>query len=98
MSNKFDELAKELAQSVTRRQALKRFSVGLAGMALAWFGLAGKAEASGGGCGRYGNGCKSYAECCSGICLNGKCGCRTSADCVRGKGATCANGVCINIL
>lgn len=33
--NKLDELAKGLAQSVTRRQALKRFSVGLAGMALA---------------------------------------------------------------
>jgi hypothetical protein len=45
MSNKFDELAKELAQSVTRRQALKRFSVGLAGMALACFGLANQAEA-----------------------------------------------------
>ena len=45
MNNKFDELAKGLAQSVTRRQALKRFSVGLAGMALASFGLANKAQA-----------------------------------------------------
>jgi len=40
MNNKFDELAKGLAQSVTRRQALKRFGTGLAGMALACFGLA----------------------------------------------------------
>jgi hypothetical protein len=40
MNNKFDELAKGLAQSVTRRQALKRLGVGLAGMALACFGLA----------------------------------------------------------
>jgi hypothetical protein len=40
MNNKFDELAKGLAQSTTRRQALKRFGVGLAGMALACFGLA----------------------------------------------------------
>src|SRR3974390_1671718 len=40
MNNKFDELVKGLAQSVTRRQALKRFGVGLAGMALACFGLA----------------------------------------------------------
>ena len=40
MTNKFDELAKGLTQSVTRRQALKRFSIGLAGMALACFGLA----------------------------------------------------------
>jgi hypothetical protein len=45
MNNKFDELAKGLAQSVTRRQALKKSSVGLAGMALACFGLANKARA-----------------------------------------------------
>jgi len=37
MNNKFDELAKGLAQSATRRQALKRFGVALAGMALAGF-------------------------------------------------------------
>ena len=39
MNNQFDELTKSLAQSVTRRGALKKFGVGLAGMALAWFGL-----------------------------------------------------------
>ena len=47
MNNKFDELTKSLAQSVTRRAALKKFGVGLAGMALACFGLANKAEAGG---------------------------------------------------
>ena len=46
MNNKFDELAKGLAQSVTRRQALKKFGVGLAGIALACFGLADKAGAA----------------------------------------------------
>jgi len=45
MNNKFDELTKGMAQSVTRRAALKKFGVGLAGMALACFGLANKAEA-----------------------------------------------------
>jgi len=45
MNNQFDELAKGMAQSVTRRAALKKFGVGLAGMALACFGLANKAEA-----------------------------------------------------
>jgi len=45
MNNKFDELAKGLAQSVTRRQAFKKFGVGLASMALACFGLANTAEA-----------------------------------------------------
>ena len=44
MNRKFDELAKGLAQSTTRRQALKKFGVGLAGMALACFGLTNKAE------------------------------------------------------
>lgn len=45
MNNKFDELAKGLAQSVTRRGALKKFGVGLAGIALATLGLTNKAEA-----------------------------------------------------
>ena len=35
MNNKLDELTKAMAQSVTRRAALKKFGVGLAGMALA---------------------------------------------------------------
>ena len=51
MNNKFDELTKNLAQAVTRRAALKKFGVGLAGMALACFGLANSAKAVGGtGC------------------------------------------------
>jgi hypothetical protein len=46
MNNKFDELTKSMAQSVTRRAALKKFGAGLAGMALACFGLANKARAA----------------------------------------------------
>ena len=46
MNNKFNELTKGLAQSVTRRAALKKFSIGLAGMALACFGLSNKAGAA----------------------------------------------------
>jgi hypothetical protein len=45
MNNQFDELTKSVAQSVTRRAALKKFGVGLTGIALACFGLANKAEA-----------------------------------------------------
>jgi len=45
MNDKFDELAKRMAQSVTRRGALKKFGVGLAGIALASLGLASSAEA-----------------------------------------------------
>src|SRR5437867_2458757 len=37
MNNQFDELTKSMAQSVTRRAALKKFGVGLAGAALACF-------------------------------------------------------------
>jgi hypothetical protein len=57
MNNKFDELAKGLAQSVTRRAALKKFGVGLAGLALASLGLANKAQARHGPTGACRNGC-----------------------------------------
>jgi hypothetical protein len=46
VNNEFDELTKSLAESVTRRTALKKFGVGLAGMALAFLGLANKARAA----------------------------------------------------
>jgi hypothetical protein len=45
MNERFDELTKGLAQSVSRRQALRRFGYGLAGIALAWLGLATVANA-----------------------------------------------------
>ncbi len=74
MKSQFDELAKGMAQSVTRRQALKKFGVGLAGMALACFGLPNIAQAAKGG---KRKGCLpslSYCDptkpnrCCSGLC------------------------------
>ena len=49
MNEKFDELAKGLAQSVTRREALRKFGLGVAGVVLASFGIAKKAEAGTGG-------------------------------------------------
>jgi hypothetical protein len=39
MNNQFDELTKGMAQSITRRGALKRLGVGLAGMALTQLGM-----------------------------------------------------------
>jgi hypothetical protein len=74
MNNKFDELTKGMAQSVTRRQALKKFGVGLAAMALAAFGPANKAEANN-GCLPSGTRCDPFAnvkgypscrKCCNG--------------------------------
>src|SRR5580765_6577969 len=66
MQNKFDELTKSIAASVTRRAALKKFGVGLAGMALACFGLVDRAQA--------GKRCSNNADCRSGqVCCNGSC-------------------------
>src|SRR5437588_59165 len=47
MNNKFDEPSKAVAESVTRRAALRKLSFGLLGMALACFGLANRAHAAG---------------------------------------------------
>jgi len=103
MNNQFDELAKGLAQSVTRRQALKRFGVGLASMALACFGLANKGAADPKTtCLRPGQPCTSNSECCSGICYNDGfgpvCLCSTDADCkgikVGNSKTICCYGYC----
>ena len=72
MNDEFDELARGLAQSVTRRAALKKFGVGLAGMALACFGLARKADARPGPCLPYGTFCTpGVSVCCKGQCRVG---------------------------
>ena len=66
MNNQFDRFTKSLAQSLTRRAALKKFGVGLAGMALACFGLANKAEA--------GHPCTYSSDCGTNqVCWFGKC-------------------------
>ena len=56
MNDNFDELAKGLARSVTRRSALKKFGVGLAGIALASLGLVNRAHADPAG-GKGGGNC-----------------------------------------
>src|SRR5262245_33532327 len=74
MKNQFDELTKGMAQSVTRRGALKKFGFGLAGMALACLGLANKAEADPqppSPCLPLGYLCRSNQDCCSGFCRKG---------------------------
>jgi len=68
MSNEFDQLAKGVAQSVTRRQAAKRFGFGLAAMALACLGLSSNAAdrnciQPGFPCGRPGQG--GCGSCCN---------------------------------
>ena len=99
MNDKFDELTKGMAQSVTRRQALRRFGTGLAGMLLALFGIGETAGAD------PGTHCKTYADCpglgwacCGGKCVNidfdshncGGCG----NHCPGGKYWVCTYGSC----
>jgi hypothetical protein len=51
MNKQFDELTRKMAQSVTRRDAVKQFGLGLAGLVLAALGQANQAQAAkGGGC------------------------------------------------
>jgi len=70
MNHQFDELTKSLAQSVTRRGALKKFGLGLAGMALACLGVANMARAD-----KVKTiPCTTNADCGSGqVCCNGSC-------------------------
>ena len=69
MNNKFDELAKGLAQPATRRQALKKFGVAAAGALLACFGLANRAEAKDQHCLPSRSPCTSNHDCCSHHCF-----------------------------
>jgi len=62
MNNKFDELAKGLAQSVTRRGALKKFGLGVAGIALTTLGLANKASANSAKRARYHCRCNDFVN------------------------------------
>ena len=95
MNNKFDELTKSMAQSVTRRAALKKFGVGLAGMALACFGLANRAEAAKLKLAGYGEPCATNNDCRSGVCrLGSTCGCLSSKDCPDARTSWCLYHVC----
>jgi hypothetical protein len=77
MINKFDELTKGMAQSVTRRGALKKFGAGLAGIALVWLGLPNRAEAVRGhgrcNCKKAYYGCNPTDSVCLQYCA-GACG------------------------
>jgi len=69
MNDKFDELAKNMAQSLTRRAALKKFGVALAGVVLGSFGLTNNSEAhQRKRCGPHGNCPKCYDCGIDGFC------------------------------
>ncbi len=75
MNDKFDALAKGLAQSVTRRQTLRHLGVGIASVLLASLGLASKAEAGG-----------PLARCCN--CWI-RCSRKGDSDCASRCGCLC---------
>src|SRR5689334_20884014 len=84
MNTKFDDLTKSLARSVTRRGALTKFGLGLAGMVLACFGLANKAEAA--KCVGSGGHCTRNQDCCTRYCRSDNtCGCRSDDECSRDR-------------
>jgi hypothetical protein len=96
MNSKFDELTKTMAQSVTRRGALKKFGLGLAGMALACLvGFTDKAAAAKPNpCGRRGAPCQRSTDCCNFYCSNGYCSCKaTGMSC--SLGSQCCSGRCV---
>ena len=70
MNDKFDELAKNVAKSVTRRQALRRFGVGLAAALLASVGFRDKALADSQPKSCTSNAdCPDHKVCSSGVCV-----------------------------
>lgn len=91
----FDELARDLAQGLSRREALRRLGVGLGTAALAATGVIPAWAAKPGGSGG-GPGCPAGQVKCKGKCVNtqtdaGNCGaCGT----VCPAGQTCSNGHC----
>jgi hypothetical protein len=68
MNEKFDELTKGLAHSITRRSALKKFGVGFASVLAACSGLANKAKGDNVKFCRTDADCPTAYYCHAGIC------------------------------
>lgn len=107
MESRFDALAKAMAESGSRREALRRFAGVAAAAALATVGIScapddlagpnGKATrplfGSGGRCKKNDHKCRENDECCSGLCnpLTGFCACAAGT-------TTCpASGQCVPV-
>ena len=96
MDNQFDELSKSLAEGVSRREALRKFGLGIAGVLLATLGLSRAASAAPCPKGQVHCGNGKDGICCpyGYYCSNGACypdcailGCPT--------GYSCVNGACL---
>ena len=104
MNRQFDELSRSLAEDVSRREALRRFGLGLAGVLLASFGLSSAAWANPCPkgllkCGTGKNFCcydPNVAVCCGTTCCPNTPGCcGNSCGCPSGYKCCCdASGNC----
>jgi hypothetical protein len=72
---RFDELSKKLATSVSRRQAIRIMGTTAVGGLGALFGARGAFAHHNANCRNPGDNCRSNAECCSGICTEFHCAC-----------------------
>jgi hypothetical protein len=85
----FDQLSKTLAQTTSRRQALKLFATAGVGGAFALVGARGAGAV--GRCKQGGYKCRQSSECCSGFCdpATSECACPSGS-------VECANGHCLS--
>ena len=94
MNHKFDELAKGLAQAVTRRQALRKLGLGMVGVFASWASLRGVSAAPGASKGKClafptGIGTGKVDWHYTGGCINpATCQVVSSPDCPAGYGAS----------
>jgi hypothetical protein len=72
---RFDELSKKLATSVSRRQALRIMGTTAVGGLGALFGARGAFAHHNAQCRDVGDNCRSNAECCDRVCLDFHCVC-----------------------
>jgi len=86
MDKQFDELSKSLAEGVSRREALRKFGIGLAGVLLAAVGFSRSAWAGGGSCSTSTD-CASSKVCCGGTCVGTHIPCYCTTPCP--TGTTC---------
>jgi Stigma-specific protein, Stig1 len=102
MEHQFDELAKALAEGMSRREALRRVGGGLAAVLLvslgwsreAWGDTRAVCKSVCGGLGKYGNQCMSVCmSCSSASCVTGSPGAKTCLQCTGGK--VCSSGSCV---
>ncbi len=110
--DRFDDLARTLASTTSRRTVLKTLAGSAAGGLLALLGVG--EVAADDTCKPAGKKCNKHAQCCSGNCVNDTCAacpsgsklcngrcipqshCCGGGDCAYGQ--TCENGVCLTPL